>query len=67
MCQMFFSVELYRNMLQLLLVIMHFVICQYLQLPLILLKKKKKAVMAAKHYRYIAKNNVLETEENSIG
>lgn len=23
--------------------------------------------MAAKHYRYIAKNNVLETEENSLG
>ena len=38
----FFSVELYYNMLQLLLVIMHFVICQYLQLPLILLIKIKK-------------------------
>lgn len=62
----FFSVELYYNMLQLLLVIMHFVICQYLQLPLILLIKIKKnffflrkAVMAAKHHIYTAKNNVL--------
>lgn len=73
MPDVFFSVELYYNMLQLLLVIMHFVICQYLQLPLILLikiKKKifflRKAVMAAKHYTYIAKNNVLETEENAL-
>lgn len=70
----FFSVELYYNMLQLLLVIMHFVICQYLQLPLILLIKKKQhtdtqktAVMAAKHYRHIAKNNILEIKENSLG
>lgn len=38
----FYSVELYYNMLQLLLVIRHFIICQYLQLPLILLIKKKK-------------------------
>lgn len=68
----FFSVELYYNMLQLLLAIIHFVICQYLQLPLILLIKKKKknlkkSSMAAKHYRYIAKNNILEIKENFLG
>lgn len=49
---------------QLLLAIIHFVICQYLQLPLILLIKKKKSSMGAKHYKYIAKNNTLEIKEN---
>lgn len=71
MPDVFFPIELYYDMLQLLLVIMYFVICQYLQLPLILLIKNnnknfKKAVWQPNITDIQPRNYVLDSEKNSL-